>query len=63
MNNTPCKNCSERKIGCHARCKLYLAWKTDHDKIRVKLQQEKVINYNPNFIKKVRLNEYDLSKL
>lgn len=24
MPNTPCKECGERKIGCHARCVRYL---------------------------------------
>ena len=26
----PCKNCTERKLGCHGTCERYKAWK-DYD--------------------------------
>lgn len=25
---TPCRGCTERKIGCHANCKAFNEWKT-----------------------------------
>lgn len=26
----PCKNCEKRKLGCHAKCEAYLAYKEKH---------------------------------
>ena len=30
----PCKNCSERQLGCHGKCEKYAAWKTERDKAK-----------------------------
>ena len=35
MNKCPCQNCTPetgRSLKCHANCKKYLKWKTEHDK-------------------------------
>lgn len=31
MKNGPCKDCPERRLGCHADCKDYLKWKAEHE--------------------------------
>lgn len=32
---TPCKDCTERKIGCHARCERYREWNKQHQRLLV----------------------------
>lgn len=27
----PCKDCTEREVGCHGRCERYKAWRKDLD--------------------------------
>lgn len=27
----PCKDCPDRKVGCHSVCEKYLEWKQVHD--------------------------------
>lgn len=29
--DTPCRGCGERRVGCHATCKFYREWKANHD--------------------------------
>lgn len=31
--NAPCKDCGDRKIGCHGQCKKYLEYRAWCDKI------------------------------
>lgn len=28
----PCKDCPDRKVGCHSECKKYIEWKQIHDR-------------------------------
>lgn len=30
---SPCKDCQNRKIGCHAGCEKYLAWRASLDSV------------------------------
>ena len=39
--NTPCLNCGDRHIGCHASCKDYLAFKTHKDEIKEMIHKKK----------------------
>lgn len=32
--NCPCKECTDREIGCHSKCSKYADWKTEHEKIK-----------------------------
>lgn len=43
----PCKDCIEprRYVGCHAKCKEYLAWKKHNDKRNDKIRQVKNKSY------------------
>lgn len=33
MLNPPCKNCPDRRVGCHSVCEGYLKFKTERDEI------------------------------
>jgi hypothetical protein len=33
MNKAPCKNCPNRKVGCHSTCQKYLDFRKEVDKI------------------------------
>lgn len=30
MTDNPCWKCTEREIGCHAKCERYLTWQKEH---------------------------------
>ena len=36
---SPCKNCSDRDVGCHAKCEKYLAYRTELDAILLATEQ------------------------
>ena len=42
-----CKDCKNRKVGCHADCKKYLNWKKEYD-AQVK-QAKQIRNTHNNF--------------
>ena len=31
MTTPPCKDCPDRKIGCHAKCEKYIAFRRERD--------------------------------
>ena len=37
----PCKDCSDRAVGCHGRCERYQEWKRDRDAILDAMNAEK----------------------
>ena len=41
MNSPPCKDCPNREIGCHSKCKKYIQFKNDLKKDKVKEKAEK----------------------
>ena len=38
---TPCKDCSERKLGCHGKCERYKLWGEECASLRNKIYNEK----------------------
>ena len=48
----PCKNCTERIIGCHSTCEKYLKSKEDNDKRLDKLNKQRMILNSLNGIKR-----------
>lgn len=40
MRNVPCKNCKDRKIGCHADCEAYNKCVKEHNEARKKLRDD-----------------------
>ena len=41
MNSSPCKDCLNREIGCHSKCKKYIKFKNDLKKDKAKEKAEK----------------------
>ncbi len=39
--NTPCKDCKNRELYCHASCKLYIEWKQEQDEVLQEIKKEK----------------------
>ena len=33
LRNSPCRDCKERHIGCHAECEKYITAKAEHDQV------------------------------
>lgn len=49
----PCKDCTERKQGCHSQCEKYKEWKTAHEEenkiiAEARKQQWAIANYEFN---------------
>ncbi|WP_448901265.1 hypothetical protein [Eubacterium sp.] len=43
----PCKNCSERKVGCHSDCKKYLTYKNEMERQRMlRTEQKEEIDFH-----------------
>lgn len=42
----PCKNCNDRKVGCHSICDKYIEWTSSNEKIR---EKEKITNVNTSY--------------
>lgn len=39
----PCKGCTDRAVGCHADCKLYIEWSDENTKKRDEIRRQKEI--------------------
>lgn len=51
MDVAPCKNCDERRVGCHAVCRKYTAWKVDHEAFMKKVHMEKMLDGRSDWIR------------
>lgn len=40
----PCKDCPDRKVGCHSQCEKYKAWRAEYDKLKEKIRQDHVVD-------------------
>lgn len=52
-----CKNCNDRKVGCHATCEKYKKFKEKTSEMNKKIRDEKALNYsstsdNWNYLRK-----------
>ena len=36
----PCKDCKDRQVGCHGKCKAYIDFKENAEKLKEKMQKE-----------------------
>ena len=47
-NDNPCRDCTERIIGCHSTCNRYSEWSAEHkrqkDEIRRKRDEHNAVN-------------------
>lgn len=42
---SPCQKCEDRKVGCHSKCKSYIAWKSEVDATSNKIHEERAKDY------------------
>ena len=43
LNKTPpCKDCQDRRMGCHSKCELYTEWKKKFQDIQTQLYRHKM---------------------
>ena len=45
MEKNPCYKCKKRNPDCHCKCEDYKNWKQEHDELRDKMRQEKVLSF------------------
>ena len=57
MLKSPCKNCEDRVVGCHANCKSYIDWAKEHNEAKEKDRKEKIVDFA---IRKVRRKRWKL---
>ena len=55
----PCKDCTDRAVGCHSKCEKYLAARIDHKQKEAVILREKAVydgmdNYVITTIKKAK---------
>lgn len=54
----PCRDCSERTVGCHATCENYKAWKEETDRVNENVREKKknyrLADTHGDYLKKVR---------
>mgnify|MGYP007007438925 CR=1 FL=1 len=51
--NVPCKNCADRKIGCHGVCKDYIEYQSRNEQIKKnkkKQQQYESLKFRPDHV-------------
>lgn len=46
---TPCKDCTDRYIGCHGECELYLDYRAEINKCREIANKQKEDDYYFNY--------------
>lgn len=52
--DNPCKDCSDRHVGCHATCERYLEWQTTYYEYKEKVFTERS--------KQNRLDKYSIDR-
>ena len=54
MFDTPCRNCTDRTVGCHCSCERYIEWKNNIAKVKNNIAKERDLDYgvNGNFLKR-----------
>lgn len=50
MNINCCKDCNERRVGCHSSCEVYINMKKKHDEIKEKIRKSKYREYELNSV-------------
>lgn len=56
-NYSPCLDCSDRQLGCHATCERYMAFKNQSDEFKqlvsdIKAKEDLAISYEVNDMRK-----------
>ena len=63
----PCKDCTDRTIGCHANCQNYLEWKKREDLLKAEKREvgravSDIIDYKRKAISKNKKKRGDYKK-
>lgn len=45
MEKAPCKNCKERKVGCHSICSKYIEWKKEFEKLKAEEKEARSLDW------------------
>jgi hypothetical protein len=45
MNKAPCKDCPDRKVGCHSTCEKYILFRKERDELNEKIYKQKEAGY------------------
>ena len=56
MKDNGCYGCTERKVGCHAKCEKYKKWKEEYDK-REQLKKAGNNKYHDYFYHKGKMRQ------
>lgn len=59
MIKPPCKNCEDREVGCHAKCKAYIEWAKWHEAAREKNRTERIIDFT---LRKLRRKRWKIDR-
>ena len=43
METSPCKDCTERQVGCHSTCEKYLEWNKKWVDNKIKISEKKYL--------------------
>ena len=46
----PCRECTERQVGCHAVCERYLNWEQAHKAEKERIRKLKEVDYSAYII-------------
>ena len=41
MSECPCRDCPNRKIGCHGKCEKYQGWNKEHSQLNKNIRRKK----------------------
>lgn len=44
MTECPCKECANRKSGCHSACEQYKGWRAEYDEQKQKIKDAREID-------------------
>ena len=44
----PCRDCTERHVGCHGKCSKYTEWKAKVDKALLLFKNERALENDPH---------------
>ena len=45
MKRIPCdRECPNRRVGCHAECEVYKAWKVEYEALTKKIKMQKMLD-------------------
>lgn len=59
---SPCKDCTDRVVGCHSDCERYKTWKDAHEAERLKIRRGRLESQYPSVFLELWANEMEEPK-